>query len=388
MVESGLLRRFSRGERALHWINATAFFALLATGLILYLPALADAVGRRSTIKTIHLYVGLGWVLALALTLTPRNRRDFAATRRELERLDADDRRWLAGWPAPQGRFNAGQKLHAATQAAFAVLFVGSGLLIWLGERNSALRFPGTIVLHDGLTYTATALVIAHLYLALIAPSTRPALRGMTRGDVPQAWATAHHVKWVSETRGETAAVDATPGRWPRPGVRRTLIGTGLAVVAVSLWTGLRTAGQGGSPGQPGTSAPPVSSGPPMLNKGTALAQHAVLLDNAGNLQQALPLYAHAVSLLPGAPDLRTAYGSALARSGRTPDAVRQLEHAIALDPHAPTPRIYLAAELIQQQRFPQARFQLDRALALNPAGPGAAAARKLLTATARQSKR
>jgi len=102
-----------------------------------------------------------------------------------------------------------------------------------------------------------------------------------------------------------------------------------------------------------------------MLNKGTALAQHAVLLDNAGNLQQALPLYAHAVSLLPGAPDLRTAYGSALARSGRTPDAVRQLEHAIALDPHAPTPRIYLAAELIQQQRFPQARFQLDRALAL-----------------------
>jgi|GEM_PF-121909 len=386
MAESRL-RRFSRGERTLHWINAAAFFALLTTGLILYVPALSDAVGRRGTIKTIHLYVALAWVLALALTLTPRNRRDFAATRRELERLDADDKRWLAGWPAPQGRFNAGQKLHAITQAAYAVLFAGSGLLLWLGERNTALRFPGTIVLHDGLTYTATALVVAHLYLAVVAPATRPALRGMTRGDVGEAWATAHHVKWVSEVRGEGTAVEATPGRWPRPGVRRTLIGTGVAIVAFSLWTGLGTTSHEAAPGQPRIIPPPVSSGPPILNRGMALARQAVLLDDAGNLKQALPLYAQAVSLLPGAAEIRSAYGSALARSRRTADAVTQLQQAVTLDPSAPTPRVYLAAELIQQHRLPQARFQLGRALALNPAGPAAAAARKLLAATASQSR-
>ena len=35
------VRRFSRTERTLHWVNAAGFLLLLATGLILYLPRLS-----------------------------------------------------------------------------------------------------------------------------------------------------------------------------------------------------------------------------------------------------------------------------------------------------------------------------------------------------------
>src|SRR5262249_47501394 len=38
--------RFSRTERALHWLLAVCFFVLLATGLALYLPSLANVVDR------------------------------------------------------------------------------------------------------------------------------------------------------------------------------------------------------------------------------------------------------------------------------------------------------------------------------------------------------
>ena len=42
-----LVRRFTRTERALHWVHATAFFLLLGSGLVLYVPKLSEAVARR-----------------------------------------------------------------------------------------------------------------------------------------------------------------------------------------------------------------------------------------------------------------------------------------------------------------------------------------------------
>ena len=40
------LPRFSRTERALHWVHASAFFVLFGSGPCLYLPSLAQLVGR------------------------------------------------------------------------------------------------------------------------------------------------------------------------------------------------------------------------------------------------------------------------------------------------------------------------------------------------------
>jgi len=191
-----LVRRFTKTERALHWIHAAAFFALLVTGVVLYLPALGGALGSRETVKTVHLYTALGWAVALLLVVLAGNRTALRRTLREINWFDSDDRRWLARRHAPQGRFNAGQKLHTVVQAAFAVLFAFSGLLLWFGEQNTHLRFTGTIILHDGLTLMATVLVAGHLYLSLVAPRTRHSTRGIVLGTVRQDWASAHHAKW------------------------------------------------------------------------------------------------------------------------------------------------------------------------------------------------
>ena len=199
-MKTGYVRRFSRVERLLHWVNALGFFFLLATGLILYLPSLSILVARRQLIQSLHFWAGVGWLGALALVLVVGARR-FVRTARELESFDRDDLRWLRGGKAPQGKFNAGQKINAALTAAFTVLFGVSGLLLWFGEQDTRYRFASTVILHDGLMYVSLALLVGHLYLALIHPATRHALRGMTLGTVSEEWAERHHGKWRPESQ-------------------------------------------------------------------------------------------------------------------------------------------------------------------------------------------
>ena len=180
------VRRFSRTERTLHWVNACGFLLLLATGLILYLPRLSVLVGRRPLIKDMHFWGGVGWVSALALVALLGDRRGLLRTARELERFEPS-------------RFNVGQKVNAVLNAAFTVLFLASGLLLFLGERDTRFRFASTVLLHDGLMYVALVLLAGHLYLAVIHPATRHALRGITVGTVDEEWAARHHPKWRPE---------------------------------------------------------------------------------------------------------------------------------------------------------------------------------------------
>jgi formate dehydrogenase subunit gamma len=194
------VRRFSRTERTLHWANAIGFFLLLASGLILYLPSLSILVGRRPLVQEIHFWSGLAWVCVLVAIPLLGDRRGIARLAREVDRFDRDDLRWLLGRrPAPQGRLNAGQKLNTALTVAFTLLFLASGLLLWFGERDTRFRFASTVLLHDGLMYAALVLLVGHLYLAVIHPATRHALRGMTLGNVDKEWAARHHAKWRPE---------------------------------------------------------------------------------------------------------------------------------------------------------------------------------------------
>jgi formate dehydrogenase subunit gamma len=199
-MKPGYRRRFSRTERTLHWANAAFFFFLLGTGLILYLPRLSIAIGRRATIQSLHFYVGIAWVCVLVLIVLAGDRRGVLRDIREVDGFDRDDFRWLSlRKPAPQGKFNAGQKLNTVLNLAFTVLFLVTGLLLWFGERNTELRFASTVILHDGLMYVSLILLLGHLYLALIHPTTRHALRGITTGTVSEEWASAHHAKWGAD---------------------------------------------------------------------------------------------------------------------------------------------------------------------------------------------
>src|SRR5215831_10852581 len=103
------VERFTLTERLVHWVHAAAFFVLLGSGLVLYLPSLSTVVARRQLLMDIHLYTGWSWAGALILVALVGNRRALLRTAREIDLFDRDDRRFLRGnIHAPQGRFNAG----------------------------------------------------------------------------------------------------------------------------------------------------------------------------------------------------------------------------------------------------------------------------------------
>jgi formate dehydrogenase subunit gamma len=185
------IQRWNRTERTLHWVHAAAFCVLLGSGLCLYLPSLSEAVSRRPLLKDIHLYTAAAWAVALVLVVTFGNRRSLRPTLRELDRLD------------PYGRMNRRQQLNTIATAAFAILFAVSGLLLWYGERDTRFRFAGTLLVHDWLMYVSFVLFLGHLYYALILPSTRHSLSGMTRGWVREDWARRRHPAWVAALRSE-----------------------------------------------------------------------------------------------------------------------------------------------------------------------------------------
>jgi len=183
------LARWTRTERAVHWVHATAFCILLGSGLCLYLPSLAEIVGRRPLLKHIHLYTALAWAIALLLIVAVGDRRALLRTAREVDRL------------AVEGRMNRRQKLNIIVTAAFAILFAVSGFDLWYGERDTQFRFTNALLIHDWLMYIAFFIFVGHLYYALILPSTRHALSGMTRGWVREDWAQKRHPAWVEELR-------------------------------------------------------------------------------------------------------------------------------------------------------------------------------------------
>src|SRR5438552_2852872 len=146
-------------------------------------------------------HTALAWLAALALVLLAGDRRRLLATAREIDTFDADDRAWLRGRRTPQGRLNAGQKLNVIVTAALAVLFAVTGFFLWYGERNHAFRLQNALIVHDWLMYISFFLLLGHLYLSLIHPSTRHSLSAITRGWVRQDWALRHHPKWVEQMR-------------------------------------------------------------------------------------------------------------------------------------------------------------------------------------------
>jgi formate dehydrogenase subunit gamma len=204
-MASPRVKRFSRTERAAHWLLAGTFFVMLFTGLCLSVSAF-EGILDRPTAKAWHLWSAVVLAAGLVLIVLLGNRRSLARSAREIDRFDSDDARWLKGAPGrllrggtapPQGRFNAGQKLNAALIGGLMLAMYATGFLLWYGERDTTYRFAGTVMVHDWGTLFLMLLVAGHLYLAVLHPATRHALRGMTLGDVDREWAHKHHTKWA-----------------------------------------------------------------------------------------------------------------------------------------------------------------------------------------------
>jgi len=220
---SDMVRRFEVPTRLAHWLLAAPFLLLLLTGLTNFEPGLkATQVGGVRVYAWLHVVIGfaaLGAAVLAALQLARRSaRRDLGA----LADVSVDDYLWLqheaitlAGGrstgPAV-GKFNAGQKVNALVSAVATVALLGTGLILGINYTSKTV-FAASFVEQVFPWHTAIALLfipvlLGHLYLAMLNPSTRESLRGITRGVVRREWARHHHPAWLASLEAEEPDVE------------------------------------------------------------------------------------------------------------------------------------------------------------------------------------
>lgn len=200
-----MLTRFTRAERWVHHVTALLLVVCLITAAMLYVPELANAVGRRDLIKPIHIWAGVGLPVPALLGWLSRAFRDDV---RRLNRFRPHDWEWLrrrdrravrrGRGVIPIGKFNAGQKLNAAFVGGSILVMLGTGLMLTFpGPFPVRLRTGATFV-HDWLTPIILIMTLGHTWYAL---RDGGAMAGMLTGRVTPEWAARHHAGWFDEQK-------------------------------------------------------------------------------------------------------------------------------------------------------------------------------------------
>ncbi|MBZ9639098.1 cytochrome b/b6 domain-containing protein [Streptomyces sp. PSKA30] len=192
------VRRFSRAERWVHRTTAALMGVCVLTAACLYIPELAELVGRRALVVTVHEWAGLALPVPVLAGLASRA---FRGDLRLLNRFGPHDRVWLRAAlrrdrrhaARPAGKFNAGQKIYAAWIAGATLVMLGTGLIMWFTHLTPLVWRTSATFVHDWLALTIGIVLAGHIGMALADPEAR---RGMRTGSVSGEWAEREHPLW------------------------------------------------------------------------------------------------------------------------------------------------------------------------------------------------
>ncbi|MBT2369581.1 cytochrome b/b6 domain-containing protein [Streptomyces sp. ISL-10] len=195
------VRRFSRAERWVHRTTAALMLTCVVTAAALYVPQIAELVGRRHLVVTVHEWAGVLLPVPFLFGLASPA---FRADLRRLNRFGPHDRTWLRAVrrrdhrPAsrPAGKFNAGQKIYAAWIAGAILVMLGTGLLMGFTDLAPLVWRTGATFVHDWLSLAVGIALAGHIAMALADPEAR---RGMRTGSVERRWARDHHSRWLKD---------------------------------------------------------------------------------------------------------------------------------------------------------------------------------------------
>ncbi len=201
--------RFTRVERIAHWVNATLFTITMSTGAMFYFGWGQSLIPDREAVRAVHVYSGLGIVVAFAIAVIPRWGRSLRADARRINRWSRDDVRWMKSFAKDRtvrlGKFNPGQKLNAAFVPAAALVLAATGSIMYWNQSFSTDIRTGADFVHQWFGVLIWITVFGHIVLAF---RDLESLRGMTVGTVSTSWAKHHRPAWYAE---EHTATTPTP---------------------------------------------------------------------------------------------------------------------------------------------------------------------------------
>ena len=203
------IERFTPFERSAHWLNAMAFVALAASGVVMafgkffLLPVLGGTLFGWFTyaLKNVHNFVGPLFAVSLVVVFITYVRDNLP---------QSGDWNWLrraggmlGNQEVPSHRFNAGEKVMFWGGVFFlGLLVIASGLVLnklipGLGETRSQMQIANLV--HGVATVLMMAMFLGHIYIGSI--GMKGAYSAMRTGYVDEAWAKEHHVLWYDDVK-------------------------------------------------------------------------------------------------------------------------------------------------------------------------------------------
>ena len=212
------VRRFSTGERVVHWATAVSFCVLALTGLVvtfgknILLPLLGYTLFSwlATLSKTLHNFVGPLFVVCTILIF-------FMFVRDNV--WQRGDDAWIRkagglftqGGHVPSNRFNFGEK----TWFWFGVTFLG----IAVGASGLVLDFPNfeqtrstmqiANIVHIVAAIVFICLSLGHIYMGTL--GVAGAYDSMRTGYVDETWAKEHHEYWYEDMKSGKIPADVQP---------------------------------------------------------------------------------------------------------------------------------------------------------------------------------
>jgi formate dehydrogenase subunit gamma len=195
-------------------MGAAGFILLLVTGLILEwspLAALAAGGGSR-LLHRIGAVMYILWPILYAILCS----KDLMEVVKQSLTYGRDEWEWFkrmpgyflgrAGKMPPQGRVNAGQKLHHLGVGVMSVVVALTGLVLWWGKGQlGASGLAVTAMIHDVSMLALTVLFVGHAYFTFV----YGALPAMLTGYVSESYARLEHSKWLASLQTATSIAEA-----------------------------------------------------------------------------------------------------------------------------------------------------------------------------------
>lgn len=196
---SQYIRKATPLEIINHWLLAGSFFLLTFTGFgfLFRLEWMASIFGSFNSMRTIHNWSGVVFIIALAGTIFY-----YLPVALSWSKEDTEWVKHAGGYLSkkakipPQDIINAGQKIFYLFILIAGLIISATGFVIWLmaGERQWVLV---SHLLHNIAFDLFVIAIPLHIYLGTLAnPGT---FRIMVYGTVPVEWARKRHTKWVQK---------------------------------------------------------------------------------------------------------------------------------------------------------------------------------------------
>lgn len=206
------IQRHSLLKRWIHGIHTVACLALIATGAIVFIPALGHTVGSDTVqaVRMGHRIFAVIFIGAPLIGLIVAPKGAVHIVKNLVSPWDKDDVKFMALFPKymfaaktthmpKQHEVKSGQRLADGGLILSAILIAVTGVVLWLGASVPAEIFRIALLLHDVAFFLISVIMLAHVYLG--AGLFQP-YRGLHRlmfgnGRVTEAEARYHWGHWA-----------------------------------------------------------------------------------------------------------------------------------------------------------------------------------------------